>query len=99
MCAVKIGVHGALRFTALPVLLSLHITLTLQQGDTSGLDRSRRDTKMRCDSLSLLSDGKITQGRVSTPYSPHPQREPGHTPSGIKLAAVTTIPQESRENA
>ena len=53
VCAVKIGVHGVLRFTALPVHTSHHFTLTLQQRDTSSLDRSRRDTKMRYDSLSL----------------------------------------------
>ena len=30
VCAVKIGAHGALRCTALPVRTSLHRTLTLQ---------------------------------------------------------------------
>ena len=40
----------------------------------------------------ISGGGDITRERVSTPYSPHLQREPGHPPSSICLASRHPLP-------
>ena len=60
MSAVKISVHGELRFTALPVHTTLHLTLTLQERrhDLSDLVKSSHADEM----THMESRGEMTHG-------------------------------------
>ena len=90
-CAVKIRVAccAACRFAS--EAPHVHTTPSLRL-DTSGEWDDTDCLMVSIRVIPFFRDGEIDRGPVSTPYSPHPQREPGHQPLVFELAQRPPIP-------